>query len=188
MKKIVYLIHGWGGYPEGGFRPWLKKDLEARGFEVKIPAMPDTDYPRLESWLVHLKRVINSLDQDTIIIGHSLGGNIALRFVEQIPEGEVINKLILVAPAINEIRELNDEEKIIFEPWKKEPIDFDKIKRSTKEIVAYFSDNDRWIPIETGELIQEKLEGRVVIIPGKGHFGDDEGVTEFKELRDEILK
>lgn len=31
MNKRVYLLHGWGGQPAGGFRPWLKKELEARG-------------------------------------------------------------------------------------------------------------------------------------------------------------
>lgn len=188
MEKRVYLIHGWGGYPEGGFRPWLKRELEAHGFEVEVPAMPDAGYPRLESWLLGLQEAINSPDQNTIIVGHSLGGNIALRYVEQVPEGTVIGKLILVAPAIDEIRELSDEEKIIFKPWREMPFDFDKIKRSAKEIISYFSDNDRWIPLETGKIIQDRLGGKVIIVPDKGHFGDDEGVTEFMELRDEILK
>lgn len=188
MEKRVYLIHGWGGRPEGGFRQWLKRDIEAHDFEVEVPAMPDTNHPRIESWLSHLQETINSPDQNTIIVGHSLGGNIALRYVEQIPEGVVIDKLILVAPAINKINKLSDEEKAIFKRWQETPFDFDKIKRSAKEIIAYFSDDDRWIPLETGKIIKEKLGGKVIVIPGKGHFGDDDGVTEFVELRDEILK
>ena len=30
MKK-VFIIHGWEGYPEEGWFPWLKKELESRG-------------------------------------------------------------------------------------------------------------------------------------------------------------
>lgn len=29
MAKRVFLIHGWEGYPEEGWRPWLKKKLGA---------------------------------------------------------------------------------------------------------------------------------------------------------------
>jgi len=38
MKKAV-LIHGWEGYPEEGWRPWLKEKLEANGFQVFVPAL-----------------------------------------------------------------------------------------------------------------------------------------------------
>jgi len=34
MSKRVFLIHGWEGSPEEGWRPWLKKELEKRGFKV----------------------------------------------------------------------------------------------------------------------------------------------------------
>lgn len=47
MKKRVFLIHGWEGYPEEGWRPWLKKELEQRGFTVIVPAMPDTATPTM---------------------------------------------------------------------------------------------------------------------------------------------
>ena len=26
----VFIIHGWDGYPEEGWFPWLKKELEAK--------------------------------------------------------------------------------------------------------------------------------------------------------------
>jgi len=29
--KRVFIIHGWGGNPEEGWLPWLKKELEAKG-------------------------------------------------------------------------------------------------------------------------------------------------------------
>jgi esterase/lipase len=36
MKK-VFIIHGWDGYPEEGWFPWLKKELEKKGFSVFVP-------------------------------------------------------------------------------------------------------------------------------------------------------
>lgn len=40
MKK-VYIIHGWEGYPEENWLPWLKLELESGGFEVNVPQMPE---------------------------------------------------------------------------------------------------------------------------------------------------
>ena len=34
--KRVYIIHGWEGYPEEGWFPWLKKELEDRGFDALL--------------------------------------------------------------------------------------------------------------------------------------------------------
>ena len=47
MKK-VFIIHGWDGYPEENWFPWLKKELEDKGFEVFVLQMPDADNPRIE--------------------------------------------------------------------------------------------------------------------------------------------
>src|SRR3989344_256654 len=45
------LIHRWEGYQEEGWFPWLKKELESRGFEVYVPAMPDSAEPKIETWI-----------------------------------------------------------------------------------------------------------------------------------------
>ncbi len=47
MKRVI-IVHGWEASPEGGWRPWLRKELEDRGFEVHVPAMPDTNNPKIK--------------------------------------------------------------------------------------------------------------------------------------------
>ena len=32
MSKVV-IVHGWGGTPEEGWFPWLRRELEERGHE-----------------------------------------------------------------------------------------------------------------------------------------------------------
>ena len=63
--KRVYIVHGWGGYPEEGWFPWLKKELEAKGFEVHVPQMPNADKPRMETWVPALAQAVGSADDHT---------------------------------------------------------------------------------------------------------------------------
>jgi len=37
MAKRVFIIHGWDGYLEEGWFPWLKRELEAAGFAAFVP-------------------------------------------------------------------------------------------------------------------------------------------------------
>ena len=51
MTGKAFLIHGWEGYPEEEWFPWLKKELKNRGFQVQVPAMPNPEYPKIEKWV-----------------------------------------------------------------------------------------------------------------------------------------
>ena len=59
MKRVV-IIHGYQGEPMRGFRPWLKKELEARGFDVSMPAMPKPDAPDSDEWVAAIKKDKNT--------------------------------------------------------------------------------------------------------------------------------
>jgi len=57
MKKRVFIIHGWDGHPSEGWFPWLKTELEKLGFVVQVPEMPDTGEPKINEWVVKLRRM-----------------------------------------------------------------------------------------------------------------------------------
>jgi len=55
MKKALILI-SWYGAPESDWLPWLKTQLEKKGYEVAIPDLPTrTDLPDMEQMLTMLK-------------------------------------------------------------------------------------------------------------------------------------
>lgn len=68
MSKRVFIIHGWGGYPDEGWLPWLKIELEKKNFEVFIPAMPDTDEPKINSWVSHLQKIAADANKTLILL------------------------------------------------------------------------------------------------------------------------
>src|SRR3990167_1450728 len=96
--KRVYLIHGWEATSKSDFFPWLKYELEKKNIWSYFPDMPNTDEPKIEEWIGFLKKNIKELDEDTIFIGHSIGAQGVLRFLETLPDKTNVKRVILVAP------------------------------------------------------------------------------------------
>jgi predicted alpha/beta hydrolase family esterase len=66
MKK-VYIIHGWEGSPTNNWFPWLKGELESKGFEVIVPSMPEPESPHKLPWTKTLQDLIPDPDENVII-------------------------------------------------------------------------------------------------------------------------
>lgn len=71
MKRAV-LIHGTDGNPENNWFPWVRAKLEAAGYEVWAPAMPENHTPNREVYGDFL--FSSGWDfTDNLVIGHSSG-------------------------------------------------------------------------------------------------------------------
>ena len=70
MKRAI-IVHCWSGYPEYCWYQYVKRELEANGFEVQVPAFPDRDEPNMEKWVPVLKQAVGTPDENTYLIGHS---------------------------------------------------------------------------------------------------------------------
>src|SRR3990172_7377088 len=114
MKRAV-IIHGWGGSPQAGWIPWLKKELEAKNIFVEAPQMPHTDTPTIEDWVPQLAKYVDAEDE-SYLIGHSMGCQTIMRYLEKLPAGVKIKGVVLVAGFIT-LRGLNPEEQVIAQPW-----------------------------------------------------------------------
>ncbi len=186
MVKRVFIVHGWASSPGKDFHPWLKSKLEEAGFEVFAPEMPDTDNPRIETWVPFLAKQVGKLDKDTYFVGHSIGCQTILRFLER-AKGKA-GGCVFVGGWFS-LRGLETtEEKEIAAPWLETSIDFEKVKKATKKFAAIFSDNDPYVPMKNVDFVKENLGARVVIEKGLGHFTEEEGVTELPVALKELLK
>lgn len=186
MKK-AFIIHGWGGYPKEGWFPWLKEELVKKDFSVKVLKMPDSDKPKIDEWVSFLKKQIKKLDKETYLIGHSIGCQAILRYLEQLDKDEKVGGIIFVAPWIH-LKELEtEEEKMIAEPWLKSPIDFDRIKEHTNRYICIFSDNDCYVPLSDSEIFKEKLDAKIVIEKNKGHFSGSDNINELPSALNELV-
>src|SRR3989344_3996724 len=97
--KTVYLIHGWAGSPKEPMHKWIKNELEKNNFSVIVHEMPNPKKPEIESWVEKLNKIVN-FKEDVYFIGHSIGCQTILRFIEGI-EKDKINGVVLIAPWTN---------------------------------------------------------------------------------------
>jgi len=180
----IFLVHGWGGSPKNDWLPWAKKELSGSGYEVVAPEMPETDHPKIDLWINKLNEVVGDPKRDDIFVGHSIGCQTILRYLETI--SNKIDKVILIAPwwylTLDE-----GEEQADADPWLKVGVDFEKIKSKTDNFVAVFSDNDPFVPMEKNvEFFKEKLNPEIIIKTKMGHFTEGDGASKIPFLLDLI--
>ncbi len=187
MAKRLFIIHGWDFNPKMNWYHWLKSEFEKSGFKVFVPEMPNTSEPNIDAWVSHLKKVVGKLDENTYFVGHSIGCQTIMRFLEEEKYDGKIGKVIFVAGWFK-LDNLEDEEvKEIAEPWTDTPINFDKVKEKIRNLTVFLSSNEPYNYIEENkETFEKKLNAKVVILKNKGHFTEEDGVKELPEILKEI--
>jgi len=173
--KTALILHSAGTNSQGNWFPWLKNELEKKGYKVWSPDLPNSDEPKQEDWQKTI--FLNNdwkFNEDSVIVGHSVGATLILRILERLPEGKRVCKAILVAGVV----ELGTKPE--FFQYKRslveKPFDWKKIKKSAKEFYFICSDNDPYqCGADQGEIMQRHLGGKLIIKPGEAHFNLEKG-------------
>lgn len=188
--KRVFIIHGWDGYPEEGIFPWLKKELETRGFQVFNPAMPEPLNPQINPWVKFLADQVGIPDKDTYFFGHSIGSQTILRYLESLPEETKIGGAVFLAPWVNlnQATYETEEDALIAKPWLETELGWGKIKSHTNKFSAIFSDDDPLVPLTDSKVFEKELGAKIIIEHGKGHFSGSTGILELPSALDALLE
>lgn len=189
MNKRVFIIHGWGGSPDGDWFPWLKSELTAQSFDVFVPAMPDSPHPKIDDWIAEIQKQVGEADSNTYFVGHSIGCQAVLRYLELLSEDVKVGGVVLVAAWVHLTDETWDEDytEEIAQPWLSTPINFDRIKNHTDKFIVIQSDDDPYMPILDAEIFVEKLGAKIIWEHKKGHVSAEDGVTELPSALNAII-
>src|SRR3989338_1009725 len=95
--KRAFIVHGWDFNPNMNWYSWLKRELENKGFKVVVPEMPNTSEPDIDEWTSYLSKVVGKLDEKTYFIGHSMGCQTIMRFLEKVNFNRKLPKIVFVA-------------------------------------------------------------------------------------------
>jgi len=182
--KRVFIIHCWSGGPNDDWRPWLKVELEKLGYQVYNLSMPDPHTPVIEKWVSYLEKEVGTPDEETIFVGHSIGCQTILRYLEII-DVKVAGAFFVAGWF--DLANMEDEEvKEIARPWIENKIDLEKVKKNLFKSFLFISDND---PFNYFELNKEKfseLGSEIIVLPNAGHITEDDGFKELPILLDKF--
>ena len=85
MREILF-IHCAGpqGYHEGSnFLVRYLREKLGEDYDVVFPEMPDNEDPHYKKWKGRIKKELNAVDDDLILVGHSLGGSVILKYLSE---------------------------------------------------------------------------------------------------------
>ncbi len=185
MQKRVFIVHGWDGTPDEPMHKWLKEKLEENGFEVTVPEMPNTSEPKIEEWVNHLGKIVDRIDNNTYFIGHSIGCQTIMRFLEK--QDVQIGGAVFIAGWLKLDNLEGEEVEKIAKPWLTTPINFDKIKKVINKLTVIISDNDYYNEVKyNSETFKKKLGAKIIIKKNMGHFTEEDGVNKLPEALKEI--
>lgn len=175
------LVHGWKGTPDYGWFPWLRRELEARGFTTESLALPNPLLPHRVEWVEVIKQAIR--DPDTVLIGHSLGCP-SILFALQEYTGAPLERVVLVSGFCRPFLFPRAAE------WFGDAkIDFDCVRQKAKSWAVLHTRLDLIVPFHEGEWLAEQL--RVPLIEVKshpvGHLAPEDFAFEVPEILEAIV-
>jgi predicted alpha/beta hydrolase family esterase len=172
MKKNAIIFHGTGDKPTDFWFPWLKKNLEDRGYVVWLPELPNAETPNLEDWLTFvLKNGIFS--KDTVLVGHSAGAQLILNILQKIDMK--VKRVILVSGYAESLRVSSQSDE-------KPLLNWPNIRSHAEQFVFINSDNDPWgCDDKQGKIMREKLGGELIVLH-EGHMGSTTYNQPYKEF------
>lgn len=188
--RRVFIVHGWDGHPQEGWFPWLKKELEERGFEVQVPQLPEAGSPRIFNWVPALAAAVRAPDTDTYFVGHSMGCQTIARYLETLPEGQQVGGAVFVAGFFKRLTGLEDDEDVraTDKHWLEAPLNFAKVHSHLLKSVAVFSDNDPYVPLDNQDDFRDKLGSEIVVEHDTGHFNEAAGILELPIVLQKLLE
>jgi predicted alpha/beta hydrolase family esterase len=162
--KNALILHGTFGSPRGNWFQWLKRTLQDKGYKVWVPKLPMSNKPKVSRNIKYiLANKYWKFNKDSILIGHSSGPATILGLLNELPKGVVVDKCIFVAPFMKSDWEPNSA---LFDYH----FDFDEIKKRAKHFIIIHSDNDPYTKLDQPEDLAKKLDAKLIIKKGEGHF------------------
>ena len=172
MKKHVLFIHGGGGegtYEEDGILVASLQNALGAAYEVRYPKMPLEESAEYADWKAQIATELSTLDDEVILVAHSVGGSILLKYLtEEQVEKPIAGLFLLATPYFGGDQNWNYTGMNL-------PQDFAAMLPAIPRIFLYHSRDDEVVPFAHLALYAAKLpQATIREFDGRGHqFGND---------------
>jgi uncharacterized protein len=183
----VMLIHGSFGKPFENWLPWLEGELTQHRVQCFVPHFPTPEYQNYQNWSLILDayREIGIINQETILVGHSLG---ALFVAKYILHKKVNAKCYIAVAGFNRFKGKSDRFYNVNKLFFTEDAELQGLKNYIDIRHCFISDNDSHLPIEKLKEFVSLISAECHLIPGAGHFNADSGFKSFDLLAKLIME
>jgi predicted alpha/beta hydrolase family esterase len=170
MRKRVLFIHGGG---EGAYEEDRKlaaslQDALGAAYEVRCLKMPDEDRPVYQAWKERIAKELDALEGEVMLVGHSFGGSILLKYLSEEDLEKPVAGLFLVATPYWGVEDWEVGEYALREY-------FDAKILKEMPVFFYHSRDDEVVPFAHATLYAEKLPRATVReFDDRGHQFDDD--------------
>lgn len=182
MKNAI-ILHGTGGTPESNWFRWLEAELQAKGLQVFLPALPNTKQPSLRDNVDFVQANCPfPIDEHTLVVGHSSGAILALILAQEspVPVGGIVAVSVfhdnsLKWEALNRLFDID--------------FDWEQIQAKTSKLLFIHSDTDPYVPLDQAKYVADNCNAEILVVPGQGHFNleQSEQYRQFPKLM-EVLE
>lgn len=174
MKK-VFMIHGFLGRPNGGWRPWLMAELNKYKIYACALPMPSPENPKKEEWVNAIKEAVGIPSEDIFLVGHSLGVPAILRYLENLPPDQKIGGAMLVSGPSCVLAPENKESKLRkIDNFIDTAFNYEYIKTKSDKFYVIHGEKDDKVSLEHPDFIAKNLNCKKSILPNMGHLDDSE--------------
>lgn len=160
---------------------WKENLQESLGndFDVVLAKMPNKNNAKYIEWAIYFNNLIPLLDDDLILIGHSLGGVFLAKYLSENLLPKKIKALILIAAPFNNVTQeesLGDFNLLV---------DLKKINEQCENVFLIHSKDDNVVGYEQSIKYEKALVNPTLMtFENKGHFGQEF----FPEIIELIVK
>lgn len=177
----ITIIHGWADDPTKGWINWLVGELRTRGYEAQAPRLPKSklEHTDFTEWQDAIAGAIGDPASRDIIVAHSMGVPMVLRYLSDYPGALKLAGLIFVAGVVDHPYMRPNP---LFDP----PFNLEKIMSVASVRISIYSDNDHAIPLQMTDQLAARLKMEKVLDSGKEHFAGLHGCSELPSVLNAI--
>lgn len=171
----LLLVPRWSGHPDSDCYPWLRDRLVESGLRGELASVPllPPDAPDLAATVAAVRDQIGPAEraERTLVLGHSVGAQAAMRAIAELPAGTRVGALLLLAGWWTV-----DRPWTTIVPWIETPFAWDRTRAAVGRCVVLVSTNDPFTAdaAETRRLFEERLGAEVHVHEGGKHFNASE--------------
>jgi len=170
MRRRVLFVHGGGrgAYEEDRKMAASLRDALGAAYDLRYPKMPNEESPVYEAWRDRIARELAGLDGGIILVGHSLGASILLKYLSEEQLEKPVAGLFLIAPPYWGTENWEVDQYVL-------RADFAWKLPEELAVFFYHSRDDEWVPFAHLALYAERLPRAAIReFDGRGHQFDDD--------------